>query len=119
MATRTSQPPIAQTNRRRLPDGRTLLYFYLHLVGFIVTTLLLTWGLFALFFLALGGFSLDGFMIQLGNLTSRYIAASPDRVASFKHIFVAAHLILSAGLIVLRHHRILPPALANGSHDHG
>ncbi|MFC3216022.1 hypothetical protein [Novosphingobium panipatense] len=59
-------------------------------------------GVFALFFLALGGFSLDGFMHQLNNLASRYVAASPDRIASFKTIFIVAHLVVATGLIVLR-----------------
>ncbi|PBN42297.1 hypothetical protein [Sphingobium sp. D43FB] len=119
MASTTSPPDISPATRPRLPDARSILYFYLHLAGFTAMTLLLTWGLFALFFLALGGFSFDGLMHQLNNLSSRYVAASPDRVASFKHIFVVAHLILAAGLIVLRRHRILPPALPRGGHDHG
>ena len=119
MAAKVSQSSLPRATRWRLPDGRTILYFYLHLAGFTATTLLLTWGLFALLFLALGGFSFDGLMHQLNNLSSRYLAASPDRIASFKHIFVAAHLILAAGLIVLRHRRILPSALPKGSHDYG
>src|SRR3546814_2615798 len=64
----------------RQPALRSLLHFYLHLIGFTASTLLLTWGLFALFFVALGGFSLDGLMHQLNNLTARYVAASPDRI---------------------------------------
>src|SRR3546814_7409277 len=67
-----SPPPEAATRKHgRLPDLRAMLHFYLHLIGFTASTLLLTWGLFTLLFLALGGFSLDGLMHQLNNLTSR------------------------------------------------
>lgn len=119
MASRTSPPARPPATRLRLSDARTILHASLHLAGFTVTTMLLTWGLFVLFFLALGGFSFDGLMHQFGNLTSRYVVASSDRVASFKNILVVAHLILAAGLIVLRRHRILPSALSKRSHDHG
>lgn len=117
--TGSSQPANAPVKRPRMPDLRMILYFYLHLAGFAATTLLLTWGLFALFFIALGGFSFDGLMHQLHNLSGRYVAADPERISSFKHMFVAAHLILAAGLIVIRHRRILPPPTAERSHDHG
>ena len=119
MASTISTADGSRATHPRLPRARAILHFYLHLAGFAATTLLLTWGLFALFFLALGGFSFDGLMHQLDNLTSRYVTASPERIASFKHIFVAAHLILAAGLIVLRRHRIMPPALSRGSQDNG
>lgn len=100
-------------------DVRASLYFGLHLAGVLGSTLLMTWGLFALFFLAIGGFSLDGLMNQLNNLTTRYVIATPDRVASFKTIFAVAHLILSAGLIVLRRGGIMPPARSQGVPRHG
>ena len=119
MASTIASTSSSRSTHRRLPKLRTILYFYLHLAGFVATTLLMTWGLFALFFLALGGFSFDGFMHQLDNLTSRYVTASPERIVSFKRIFIAAHLILAAGLIVLRRHRIMPPALSKGSQDNG
>src|SRR3546814_11572849 len=98
-----SPPPEAATRKHgRLPDLRAMLHFYLHLIGFTASTLLLIWGLFALFFVALGGFSLDGLMHQLNNLTARSVAASPDRIASFKNIFIAAHLLIAAVLIFMR-----------------
>lgn len=119
MASSISSADSSRSTHPRLPGPRAVLHFYLHLAGFVATTLLMTWGVFALFFLALGGFSFDGFMHQLDNLTSRYVTASPERIASFKRIFVAAHLLLAAGLIVLRRHRIMPPALSRGSQDNG
>src|SRR3546814_6671725 len=96
-----SPPPEAATRKHgRLPDLRAMLHFYLHLIGFTASTLLLTWGLFTLLFLALGGFSLDGLMHQLKNLTSRYVRATPDRIAYFQHLFTAPPLVVLSGLIV-------------------
>src|SRR3546814_14135883 len=78
-----SPPPEAATRKHgRLPDLRAMLHFYLHLLGFTASTLLLTWGLFTLLFLALGGFSLDGLMHLLNNLTSRHVRANPERISS-------------------------------------
>ena len=118
MATSESRPDSAIRKEARLQAFRAMLRFYLHLLGFTGSTLLMTWGLFALCFLALGGFSLDGFMHQLNNLASRYVAATPDRVASFKNTFIAAHLTVAAALIVLRREKIVPAASREGNHDH-
>lgn len=118
MANRSPESKIEVRGATRI-DVRASLYFALHFAGFLVSTLLMTWGLFALFFLAIGGFSLDGLMNQLNNLTARYVMAASARVASFKTIAVMAHLILSAGLIVLRRDRIMPPARSQGDPRHG
>jgi hypothetical protein len=85
------------TTARRLRPSRgcgDLLYF-LHMAGFLASTLLITWGLFVLFFLAIGGFSFDGMMHQLDNLASRYVAADAARITSFRHVGVA-HMLLAA-----------------------
>lgn len=118
MATKSTQTGIAARSAAVF-DVRSALHFGLHFAGFLASTLLMTWGLFALFFLALGGFSLDGLMNQLNNLSTRYVIATPDRVASFKTIFAVAHLILSVGLMVLRRGRILPSARSQGDPRHG
>lgn len=115
----SSKEPRLQTSAPPSIDARAMLHFGLHFSGFLASTLLMTWGLFALFFLAVGGFSLDGLMNQLNNLTTRYVIATPDRVASFKTIFAVAHLILFAGLVVLRRGEILPPARSQGDPRHG
>lgn len=83
-------------------------YFVLHMAGFLATTLLITWGLFVLFFLAIGGLSLDGMMHQLNNMASRYVAADAGRIASFKHVLFVAHTLLSAAVIFFRRRSILP-----------
>lgn len=63
----------------RLPDGRTAIAFGLHLSRFLLSTMLLSWGVFALGFLLLGGGSLDGMMHQLDNLARRYVEADAAR----------------------------------------
>ena len=98
-ATKASRPKV---------DVGFLLYFYLHMAGFLATTLLITWGLFVLFFLAIGGLSVDGMMHQLNNMASRYVAADAARIASFNHVLNVAHLALSAAVIFFRRHSILP-----------
>lgn len=103
----------------RAIDGRYLLYVYLHLAGFAVTTLLIVWGLFFLFFLAIGGLSIDGMMHQLDNLAGRYVAADPERVAAFKRVLLAAHLLLAGAVIVFRRHAILPSRDLKRSMPHG
>ncbi|WP_257551744.1 hypothetical protein [Sphingopyxis sp. DBS4] len=119
MGTMNHRTQVAASKAVSRPDFRAMLYFILHLLGFTGSTLLLTWGVFTLFFLALGGFSLDGLMHQLNNLASRYVAASPDRIASFKTIFIVAHLVVATGLIVLRREKIVPAILPEGNPDHG
>ncbi|KZB93555.1 hypothetical protein AVM11_11825 [Sphingomonas melonis TY] len=84
------------------------LFFSLHMAGFLVTTLLMTWGLFVFFFLAIGGFSLDGMMNHVQNLTSRYLAADGSRVGQFKLVVGGVHMALSAAIIFFRRHAILP-----------
>jgi ABC-type glucose/galactose transport system permease subunit len=93
---------------------RTVLYCGLHFTGFLGTTMLITWGLFVLFFLAIGSFSIDGMMHQLNNLAARYVAADADRVTSFKFLIIAAHTILSAGVIFFRRNAMFPSDLLEG-----
>lgn len=100
-------------------DGRWMLYLLIHGAGFVGTTLLITWGLFVLFFLAIGGLSFDGLMHHLANLSNRYLTAGPDRVGAFKHLILVAHLLVSAAVIFLRRHRIYPARALQGTPRHG
>ena len=104
--------PDSGTHRRIVGftrrEWQSTLYFLLHGLGFLASTLLITWGLFVLFFLAIGGLSVDGMMHQLNNMASRYVAADAARIASFKHVLIVAHLALSAAVIFFRRHSILP-----------
>lgn len=96
----------------RLPDGRTAIAFGLHLSRFLLSTMLLSWGVFALGFLLLGGGSLD-------DLARRYVEADAARVQSFRDLFLAAHLAVTILLIILRRNRIVPAQLPEGIRDHG
>jgi hypothetical protein len=110
MATVLPHPkPSASSDQRPSLDLRFLAWFYLRALGFLASTLLLSWGCFVLLFLALGGFSLDGMMAQLANLADRYVHADAARVASFKTVVLVAQALLAAALIVLRRHHFLPP----------
>lgn len=119
MANGISSPAPGNAEGKTARDMRAMLYLGVHLFGFLASTLLMTWGLFALFFLAVGGFSLDGLMHHLNNLSNRYILASTDRVAAFKTIVAVAHVILAAGIIVLRRHAIVPPTRSQGVSRNG
>ena len=90
MATNVSKPAGIGTGRARRSEWRSVAYFTLHGFSFAGSTLLMTWGLFFLFFLALGGFSFDGFIHQLNNLTSRYVVADAARTGAFLNMFATA-----------------------------
>lgn len=100
--------PLSPRRPRTRVDAGFMLYFGLHMAGFLATTLLMTWGVFVLFFLVLGGMSLDGMMNHLENMTSRYLAAGPARVDQFKITVGIVHMIVSGALIFFRRHAILP-----------
>jgi hypothetical protein len=120
MATKISEPRGAgATSAKRSSELRSAAYFTLHGFGFVGSTLLITWGLFFLFFLALGGFSFDGFIHQLNNMTSRYVVADPARTGAFLNMFVIAHIILSAAVITFRRDRILPERKSEGERRDG
>jgi len=92
------------------------LYFTLHMAGFLATTLLMTWGVVVLFFLAIGGFSVDGMMHQLANMSSRYVVADAARLDQFKLIVGVVHMIVATALIFYRRHAILPRDPARPEH---
>ena len=119
MASTSTSQPVKFRWPGRLPDGRLALAFGLHMTRFLSSTLLLSWGVFAAVFLFLGGVSLDGMMHQLNNIASRYVEADPERVQSFRDLFLAAHLTVSVLLIILRRDRIVPAQLPEGIRDHG
>jgi hypothetical protein len=120
MATNLSEgKAVREAGVKRRSDWRAVLYFTLHGFGFVGSTLLITWGLFFLFFLAIGGFSFDGLIHQLNNFTRRYVAADAARTGAFVNMFAIAHMILSAAVITLRRERILPDRKSKGARHHG
>lgn len=119
MATNISKPAGVGTGGTRRSEWRSAVYFTLHGFGFVGSTLLMTWGLFFLFFLALGGFSFDGLIHQVNNMTSRYVVADAARTGAFLNMFAIAHMILSAAIITFRRDRILPDRKSEGGRHHG
>lgn len=109
----------ARRRRRRRLDWATLAYASLNITGLCATTLLMSWGMLALFFLALGGFSVHGLMQQLGNLTSRYLAADAMRTASFDDELLVVHAFLTIAILLLRRERIFALTSNFGTRRHG
>ena len=58
----------------------------LRLLGWFTVTILSTLGCVAVVAIAIGSFSFDGTMLQLSNLSSRFVAADAGRQAQFEHI---------------------------------
>ncbi|WP_176593140.1 hypothetical protein [Sphingobium sp. EM0848] len=105
--------------RRRRLDWATIAYVSLRLTRFCVGAVLMSWGMFVLFFLAIGGFSIGGLMHQLGNLTGRYLVANADRAASFDHQLLAVHMLVTLTIVFFRRHHFLTPMAKPGSPCHG
>lgn len=89
-------------------DWRHGAYCLLHVSGALASTLLMSWGLFVLFFLMLGGFHVDGLMHQLHNMTARYITADHERTQAFVVLLAGTQFLLLAGLLLFRRHVIMP-----------
>lgn len=68
----------------------------LSVLGWCVVTLLTALGCMALLAFILGGFSIEGTMLQLDNLASRYVAAEASRADQFDQI-----LLCTLGLALL------------------
>ena len=118
MATRSLRPDAVTPPKPRRRDLGRWLYWTLRLAGFAATTLLVTWGLFVVFFVAIGSFSLDGTMRQLANFTTRYAAADAARVAQFQHLLLVAHLLLFAAVGLFRRRSLLPASDPQRSRPH-
>jgi len=97
---------LIRPRRLTMPDLSTLSYHGLRVVGFTVTCLLVTWGLFVLAMLMIGSLSLDLMMAQLANLSNRYVAADAQRVAQFKGLIGATQLLLLVAVMFFRRHAL-------------
>jgi hypothetical protein len=62
--------------------------------GWLALTGLSTLGLFAVFFMALGGFTADGFFAHLANLSVRFVDADPHRQTVFVRQLTLVTLII-------------------------
>lgn len=86
--------PVLHTSSSRpqlIPQDLALVG--LRLTGWLATTMLATFGIFAVFFIVLGGFTLDGMMRHLSNLTARWLTADLARREQFEAIAFGAVLI--------------------------
>ena len=71
-----------------------LCYFVLRIAGWLALTGLATLGLYAVFFMALGAFSAEGFFAHLANLSTRFGDAEPARRAVFVRQLAVVTLVL-------------------------
>ncbi len=76
--------------------GQDALFVALRLAGWGTTTLLAALGTGLLVFLALGGFTFSGLVMQLGNLAYRFSAADAARRGEFEAIVLAIFVIVVA-----------------------
>lgn len=90
----------------------------LRLAGWLATSVMATLGVATLFFWLLGSFTLPGTMLQLDNLTSRYLEADVARRAQF-HSIICAVLGLSFGFIAFFRRASLRAVfdVTGGDHD--
>jgi hypothetical protein len=58
-------------------------------LGWLAVTTLCAFGCLALIALTFGSFTLDGTMLQMNNLTARFVAADPVRQQQFHTILVS------------------------------
>ena len=79
-----------------------LCYFTLRLSGWLALTLLSTFGLYAVFFMALGAFSAEGFFAHLANLAVRFGEAEPARQVIFVRQLTVVTIILFLGVSAAR-----------------
>lgn len=71
---------------RRKKAAQDIVVIALRFSGWLATSALATLGIATLFFLVLGGFTLDGLMLHLDNLASRFVAADASRRGQFAAI---------------------------------
>lgn len=111
-ARKGGQDAAHQGARRLLAD---LCYFALRLSGWLALTGLTTLGLFAVFFMALGAFTADGFFAHLANLSVRFGDAGPHRQTLFVRQLAVVTLIMFLTVSAARYRSLA--ALFSGAGD--
>lgn len=84
-----------------------LCLFALRLSGWMALTLLATLGLYALFFIALGGFGAEGFFAHLANLAARYGEADAGRQTQFVRQLALTTLVLFLAVSAARYRSLV------------
>ena len=70
----------------------------LRLTGWLCVTLLASFGVIALMGFAIGNFTVDGTMLQMDNLASRYVDADGARQGQFQHYLLIVWAIALAAI---------------------
>ena len=70
----------------------------LRLTGWLCVTLLASFGVIALMGFAIGNFTVDGTMLQMDNLASRYVDADGARQGQFQHYLLVVWAIALAAI---------------------
>ena len=84
------------------PDWGGLIAIALRCLGWLVVTTLCALGILTLIAFAIGSFTLHGTILQLNNLTTRFVVADPMRQAQFDHVLIAAFATCFALVSLLR-----------------
>ncbi|WP_159872089.1 hypothetical protein [Novosphingobium sp. 9U] len=82
--------------------GGAALAVALRLSGWLTVNALVTLGCLTLLFLAIGGFSVSGAMVQLANLSTRYVAADAARQTEFNTILLVGCTLFFCGTAFFR-----------------
>lgn len=108
--------PVAPRDRRGRVVGADLAlrpiladlcYFALRLAGWLALTALATLGLYALLFMALGAFTVDGFFAHLANLSTRFGEADAARQTLFVRQLSVVTLVLFLAVSTARYRSFL------------
>lgn len=84
------------------PDTGRVIEVGFRLAGWTAVSLLAATGLFVVVFAALGNFTLEGFFLQLANLSNRYGSADAGRRAAFGDDLLLVGAIAFAATMVCR-----------------
>lgn len=91
--------PTQLANRQLAPG---LLAALLRFAGWLAVNALVTLGCLMLVFLAIGSFTVGGTMLQLANLSTRYVAADAARQSEFNTILLVGCTLFFCGTAFFR-----------------
>jgi hypothetical protein len=94
---------LARHNWRDLrPDTGRVIEVGFRLLGWFAVSLLAAAGLFVVVFVAFGNFTLEGFFLQLANLSNRYGSANAGRRVAFGNELQLVGAIALAATMICR-----------------
>lgn len=89
----------------------------LRLTGWLTVNLLVSLGVLTLAVLTIGGFSIEGSMRHLANLSARYIAANGGRRDQFDMIVLSAWSVAFGACCLFRQHALQRHFFWSHSHE--